>query len=171
MLDQPPIRNLDSWSHQLEGYHRCTNRHFMLGMDMGTGKSKIVVDIIANNQIPLTIILCPVSVMGVWRREFAKHWPPNAPSLVLSILDKGSAIDRLHSIGGGAVDDNGNREPTQAIEQSDRHAAFVGGTMRLEPLRTVGEAQATLVEDPPPAVGKPDEVDKQVVVLLQRLAL
>jgi len=48
----------------------------MLAMDMGTGKSRVVVDLIAQNDYRNVLVLAPLSVVGnVWPGEFAKHAP------------------------------------------------------------------------------------------------
>lgn len=72
-LEQPANRVHDSWRHQLAAYHfgRANGWVCMLAMGMGTGKSKVLVDCVNNEPIRTAIILCPPSVLGVWRREFA----------------------------------------------------------------------------------------------------
>jgi excinuclease UvrABC ATPase subunit len=48
-LEQPEIRKCDSWKHQLRGYHFALPlRAACLYMGMGSGKSKIAVDLIMN---------------------------------------------------------------------------------------------------------------------------
>jgi SNF2 family DNA or RNA helicase len=73
-LAQPAVRRIDSWNHQKQGYH--FGRHMdglMLAMDMGTGKTKVAIDISQNNHHKSHLISCPKSVVGVWPREFARH--------------------------------------------------------------------------------------------------
>ena len=91
MINQPPIRRHDLWPHQLQAYDACIiNRdRCMLAMDMGTGKSKVVIDRIQNSDLKDVLILCPVSVRGVWRREIDKHWAlPKKP--IVTVLEKGT---------------------------------------------------------------------------------
>lgn len=45
----------------------------MLSMDMGTGKSKVAIDLIVNHRIRKALIICPLSVVRVWPREFRTH--------------------------------------------------------------------------------------------------
>jgi SNF2 family DNA or RNA helicase len=45
----------------------------MLAMDMGTGKSKVAVDIACSRGYQRILIVCPRSVLGVWPREFERH--------------------------------------------------------------------------------------------------
>ena len=48
----------------------------MLAMDMGTGKSRVVVDLVARRGYEKVLILAPLSVVAnVWPGEFAKHAP------------------------------------------------------------------------------------------------
>jgi SNF2 family DNA or RNA helicase len=87
--EQPPVRLTDAWRHQCEAYSFAAQRRgSLLWVAMGGGKSKITVDLIQNradNQ--RTLILCPVSVRGVWRREFAKH---AAVAFNLLVLEDGT---------------------------------------------------------------------------------
>lgn len=45
----------------------------MLALDMGVGKSKVAVDLVVNREHKLTLILCPLSVVSVWPKQFALH--------------------------------------------------------------------------------------------------
>lgn len=88
---QPPIRRYDSWQHQCDAYAFARDRQeAMLAMGMGTGKSKVVVDLHANLSWPRLLILCPKSVLGVWRREYQRHWPAEPQELAVEVLDKGT---------------------------------------------------------------------------------
>jgi len=83
-LPQPRKRKNDSWKHQLQAYwFSCGREATMLSMWMGTGKSKVVIDLLANQNAHQTLIICPTSVRAVWRREFAKHSPGDNRVLVL----------------------------------------------------------------------------------------
>ena len=74
VLAQPEERRTDAWRHQLEAYHFANSIDTaMLNMEMGTGKSKVVIDYIQNNNIRTVAIVCPVSVINVWRSEINKH--------------------------------------------------------------------------------------------------
>lgn len=65
--------------HQEMAYKFAMRRRgCALFMAMGTGKSKVIVDVAVNmrkceRRTKLALIICPVSVMSVWRTEFAKH--------------------------------------------------------------------------------------------------
>lgn len=73
-LPQPELRKLDGWQHQLRAYHFANELPAAeLACAMGTGKSKVAVDLIQNNRDKTILIASPVSVLGVWRREFARH--------------------------------------------------------------------------------------------------
>ncbi len=86
---QPTLRVFDAWPHQAKGYalHFCRPAS-MLGMEMGTGKSKVAIDLIANEGHRTILVVCPKSVLGVWRREFAKHWPNDDSDVAVLVLDK-----------------------------------------------------------------------------------
>jgi hypothetical protein len=89
---QPSLRKMDLWRHQIDAYHFADAKGgAMLAMGMGCGKSAVAVDLIVNRESMRTLILCPVSVLGVWRREFEKH--AGRPVEVL-VLDKGTVADK-----------------------------------------------------------------------------
>lgn len=73
-LAQPPKRRFDAWPWQVPAYHFASAMDAaMLAIVMGGGKSKLSVDISVNHAMGTILILCPVAVLGVWRREFGKH--------------------------------------------------------------------------------------------------
>jgi SNF2 family DNA or RNA helicase len=89
---QPAIRRSDSWAHQCEA-HQFALDHIPaanLAMGMGTGKSKSAIDVVMNEGALTVLVLCPKSVLGVWRREIEKHWSTKLPKPQVSILDTGT---------------------------------------------------------------------------------
>jgi len=74
-LEQPNETKFDAWEHQLQAYHYLANKDsVLLYMGMGTGKSKVTIDTIMNNDdMKRILIVCPNSVVDVWREEFEKH--------------------------------------------------------------------------------------------------
>lgn len=73
-LEQPEVRKTDAWRHQLRAYHFARDlKAAALFMEMGTGKSKVIIDLIQNRGHDLTVVVCPKSVVGVWPREVEKH--------------------------------------------------------------------------------------------------
>lgn len=49
MVSQPQIRKHDAWTHQAEAYHACLGkRASLLGLEMGCGKTKVTLDVVAN---------------------------------------------------------------------------------------------------------------------------
>jgi SNF2 family DNA or RNA helicase len=95
-LEQPPIRGADSWQHQLEAYHFAVDKPAsLLAMAMGTGKSKVAIDLLTNWSARRVLILCPVSVRNVWRREFRK-WAPDV--FCPLILETGTVKQKAHQV-------------------------------------------------------------------------
>lgn len=89
---QPATRKTDGWDHQLDAFHFANAKAgTLISHGMGCGKSWTAVNLIVNRDAKRTIILCPVSVLGVWRREFEKH--AGRPVEVL-ILDKSTVTDK-----------------------------------------------------------------------------
>jgi SNF2 family DNA or RNA helicase len=66
------------WKHQEEALAFALKRpHTMLAMAMGTGKSKVAIDLISERKAQRVLIVCPKSVVHIWPSEFNKHdrWP------------------------------------------------------------------------------------------------
>lgn len=80
----PTIRTRN-WTHQLVAYHFAHPLEAaLLAMDMGTGKSKVAIDLAVNWGCKMILILCPKSVLNVWAREFKLHGPDDWRVLVLN---------------------------------------------------------------------------------------
>lgn len=65
----------------------------MLYMGMGTGKSKVAVDLVINFGFQRVLILCPKSVINVWPKEFQKH--AGHTRWAVLPLNKGSIAQRM----------------------------------------------------------------------------
>lgn len=73
-LPDVPVTAKSAWLHQRRAYHFAEKLpSVMLAMKMGTGKSKVVVDLVVNLNERRVLVVCPNSVVGVWPKEFAKH--------------------------------------------------------------------------------------------------
>jgi len=72
------------WKHQVKALKYLITRSFgALFLDMGAGKTKIMVDLIVNRGFKRTLIIAPKRVCRVWAPEFQKH----APSENIRVLD------------------------------------------------------------------------------------
>jgi len=90
-LEEIPGLSGSSWTHQRQAYAFSSRLDgSMLAMAMGTGKSRVAVGLAAGEQ--RVLILCPLSVVPVWPREFAKHAPTD--DRVVVALDRGSVADK-----------------------------------------------------------------------------
>ena len=80
------------WPHQTEALEFISDKDgAMLAMDMGTGKSRVIVDLITEKGYEKVLILAPLSVVSnVWPGEFEKH----APGLlrVLPLVGKSTKV-------------------------------------------------------------------------------
>ena len=91
--EQPPVRKADLRRHQVAGYHFAMQRDSaLLAHEMGSGKSFTTVAVVNNRNCRAVLILCPVSVRGVWRREFAK-W--SAINYEVIVLEKGTVARKI----------------------------------------------------------------------------
>jgi SNF2 family DNA or RNA helicase len=98
-LSPIPITKTKPWLHQLRAYHFARElESCMLAMDMGTGKSKVAVDLICNHETekPVqAIIACPRYVVPVWPRQFDFH---AGREVVICAPDHGAVPKRLERI-------------------------------------------------------------------------
>jgi SNF2 family DNA or RNA helicase len=91
--EQPTLRKTDGWRHQVEAYRFAFSKSAsMLAMAMGTGKSKVAVDLAVNWHAQSILILAPLKALAVWSREFATH--AGAPVEVV-ILDRGNTVKKI----------------------------------------------------------------------------
>lgn len=74
--DLPPIpeSKTNAWGHQLQAFWFAREMPgAILDMEMGTGKSKVVVDLIHDSRAESIMIMCPERVVGVWPKQFGIH--------------------------------------------------------------------------------------------------
>lgn len=74
-LDMPiPMEKTTAWRHQRGAFwFSFTKQAVLLDMKMGTGKSKVVCDLISNKALRRVLIICPKSVMNVWPNQIERH--------------------------------------------------------------------------------------------------
>ena len=85
-----------SWQHQREALAFVKDKPgSMLAMEMGTGKTKVAIDLMDSHGYRRVLIICPLSVVsvvsGVWPGEFAKH---SALDWTILSLSHGSVKDK-----------------------------------------------------------------------------
>lgn len=77
MDELPPFKSATvPWLHQAQAFHFLRSLPAgALFSDMGTGKTKVVVDLICNSDPGLTLIVGPLKTIEdkLWTREFGKH--------------------------------------------------------------------------------------------------
>lgn len=96
----PPVERtaLPAWLHQLQAYHFARpKRAAMLALDMGTGKTKVTLDLIQNSDDREVLVVCPKSVVNVWPKEVRKHMLDAAEWDVLP-LAKGTLAKRTKAL-------------------------------------------------------------------------
>lgn len=92
LTKQPP-----PWQHQVTGVTLIgSQRGTMLAYDMGTGKSRCVVDFVVNDKPTQRIlIVCPLSVVAVWPRQFSQ-WA--AGPVEIYAPDKGKVAEKAKQL-------------------------------------------------------------------------
>ena len=82
----------EPWGHQIHAFEFIKDKPGgFLAMDMGTGKSMTAVALTLHWHCERVLILCPLSVVNVWSREFERHAPGKFKVLA---LNKGSVTDK-----------------------------------------------------------------------------
>jgi SNF2 family DNA or RNA helicase len=86
----------DLWRHQQAalGFWRerrsAGRRGTLLAMDMGTGKSRLAVEIAHELEAKLALVVSPLRVVDVWRRQFAQF--SREPYTVLALDDSAGSV-------------------------------------------------------------------------------
>jgi SNF2 family DNA or RNA helicase len=82
----------DRWRHQEAAFRfALEKRGVLLDMFMGTGKSKVAVDLVIARRHQRTLIVCPKKVIDVWPEQFSIH---ATCSVAVCPLKKGSVESR-----------------------------------------------------------------------------
>lgn len=96
-----------SWNHQKQGYEFLNALGYGgLFADMGCGKSKIMVDLLLNNDWRWNLVICPSKVVTTWPKEFRKHG--HRPATVIPLT--GSIKSRVQTIADFIVADSRDDE-------------------------------------------------------------
>ena len=95
-LPEIPVQRVPAWHHQKQCFWFARYlTGVMIAFDMGTGKSRIAIDLIQNREHWQVLILCPKSVVAVWPKEFRKH---AVRDYVVITGDEGSVAQRVKHI-------------------------------------------------------------------------
>lgn len=102
-LPEIPKVGTTPWSHQLRAFwflfHKLglstpdPSGGALLAMDMGTGKTKVSIDLIQNSVPRTVLITCPLAVVPTWPEEFEKHYS-GGTGVRMAILDRGTVAKR-----------------------------------------------------------------------------
>ena len=128
-----PRSKTTAWQHQKIAFEfaRRLQKATMLGLEMGTGKSKVAVDLMTAWECKKILILCPTSVRGVWRREIAKH---AAMPITACVLDHGSAAKKTYLAEAAMVNAARTDKPLAIVNnyESARMPVFAEWSLRQE---------------------------------------
>ena len=85
---------MERWVNQEEAFQFAKNRpSVMLDMDMGTGKTRVAIDLLRyHEEIQTILVVCPKVVLEVWPKELEKHAPDWKYSLLT--LNKGTVVQK-----------------------------------------------------------------------------
>lgn len=69
-----PVVKTQPWLHQKQAFRFARDKKgAMLALFMGTGKTKVTIDLIQNRDIKRVLILCPKKVVEVWPEQLEIH--------------------------------------------------------------------------------------------------
>lgn len=95
----------EPWSHQLAALDFLFDRQVAaLYTDMGTGKSKVMIDLIANKNFKLVLICCTHKGCGVWIEQFRRHSFMASNSVI--DLSKYSTVGKVGAVQDALVERN-----------------------------------------------------------------
>lgn len=93
-LPEIPRKVTVPWGHQKQAFWFAYQLHACgLFMDMGTGKTKVVIDLINNRNHEKTLVISPLSVVPVWGNEVKKH---AVDEIKVAMLNEGSVADKMN---------------------------------------------------------------------------
>ena len=85
-LPEIPTTAFPAWGHQKQAFWFAYQLHAAgLFMDMGTGKTKVTIDLINNRDHRKTLVIAPLSVVPVWEVEVPKHTPEDEQVRVVGL--------------------------------------------------------------------------------------
>lgn len=80
------------WNHQKQAFHFLKNLDSAgIFMEMGTGKTKVAVDLVNYKNVNKILVVCPKRVINVWKREIETH---SLKNYNIIILEKGNATKK-----------------------------------------------------------------------------
>ena len=84
------------WEHQVRAFEFAKDKDAaMLALEMGCGKSLVTLALLNHWDCQRILIVCPLSVVGVWNREFDRHVPGD---FVVHPLNKGTVTKRMNEM-------------------------------------------------------------------------
>jgi len=89
--------NTELWAHQKDAVEFAAPLPgAMLAMDMGTGKTRVALELLDRWEAQLVLIVAPKSVVPVWPAEFRKHVPDSRWEVLAP--QKGSVAEKAEEI-------------------------------------------------------------------------
>jgi len=89
------------YKHQIVGLDAVHESEFFgLLMEMGTGKTKVMIDELVwqtqmTDKSVRVLVVCPKTIINTWKKEIAKHAPPTMPVFVERVVSEVKGIETL----------------------------------------------------------------------------
>lgn len=97
------------WQHQKRAFWRAYDKAgFMLALDMGTGKSKVAIDLAANWKAHRVLVVCPKAVVNVWPEQFNIHADIDYGPIILTLGGKETVNEKTRQLN-YQLNHNGNQ--------------------------------------------------------------
>lgn len=113
-LPDVPRTKHAAWHHQRQAFWFGKDLPAtMYALDMGTGKSKVAIDLIVNNDWQRTLIICPNNVVGVWPSEFIIHSAKD--DIIVLPLNRGSVAHKVRAAESAWEDAKRSRKPLVVV--------------------------------------------------------
>ena len=106
-LPDIPVTKYEPWLHQKQAFwfsKELTGAGLL--MDMGTGKTKVAVDLIVNSDDKKVLIICPDKVVRVWPKEFKKHSDSDFVIVPCEVSGKRISVDEKAMIAEDAYNEH-----------------------------------------------------------------
>lgn len=106
-LPDIPITKMNPWLHQKQCYWFSNELDGAgLLMDMGTGKTKVAIDLLINSDDEKVLIICPDKVVRVWPKEFEKHSNGEFTVVPCEIKGKRISVEQKAAIAEAAYEEH-----------------------------------------------------------------
>lgn len=91
---------MERWKNQEEAYqYSMSHPAVMLNMDMGTGKTRVAIDVAMDRKdVVRILVVCPKAVLSVWPRELSKYAERENATYTYYVRKPGKIVDEAKEV-------------------------------------------------------------------------